>query len=370
MPSHHPLRERLSLGSGALPWAALGQWPTPITSLPLDGHTLWLKREDLSSARYGGNKVRTLEVLLGDALARGVSRVWAAGAYGSNHVVATFAHAPQVGLAVGALVFPQPPSAPAVENLIATASFGAPLVPVANVALLPLAMLRAWHRDRRAGGRPWMMPPGGATALGALGALSAVLELSEQLAAGAAPTPATIVVPVGSTCTTAGLLAGLALARRIGAWRWALPALHAVRVTPWPVTSRLQIVALARRALALLESLRRPHSAHRGSLAPLGLEARLTLDGAQLGAGYGRSTPAGERAAAAVTAAGGPPLDCVYAAKAGAAVRAHWARGGGGPVLLWSTKSSAPPPHGTNGCALPARLARWLADASPHADRE
>jgi hypothetical protein len=58
------------------------------------------------------------------------------------------------------------------------------------------------------------------------------------------------VIAVGSTCTTAGLLAGLQLARAIGVWRWPVPIVHGVRVTPWPVTSRLRTADLARRTLA------------------------------------------------------------------------------------------------------------------------
>ena len=56
------------------------------------------------------------------------------------------------------------------------------------------------------------MPPGGATPIGTFGALSAAFELAEQIEAGLAPRTARIVLAVGSTCTTAGLLAGIALA--------------------------------------------------------------------------------------------------------------------------------------------------------------
>ncbi|MBK7535851.1 MAG: pyridoxal-phosphate dependent enzyme [Myxococcales bacterium] len=374
----HPLRERLNLAPGALPWASLGQWPTPITQLVLEGQPVWLKREDLAHPTYGGNKVRTLEVLLGDAVARGVTTVWAAGAYGSNHAVATLVHAPRVGLTAGALLFPQPASPPAVDNLRSALSLGARVLPVANVAMLPLAMLTTWRRERSAGGAPWMMPPGGASPLGTLGALSAVFELAEQLAHHAAPPPATLVVAVGSTCTTAGLLAGLALAHELDAWPWPLPTVHAVRVTPWPITSSYRISALARRALELLERLRRPSSRRAArSISRAQLAAHLVVDGAQLGGGYGRPTAAGQEAAAAFASAGGPPLDCVYAAKSGAALLGLLRAGHSataGPLLYWSTKSFAPPPVAatrpatktatqTATTAPAAPFARWLASA-------
>ena len=41
-------------------YVSLGEYPTPIEHLPALGD-VWLKREDLSSPIYGGNKIRTLE---------------------------------------------------------------------------------------------------------------------------------------------------------------------------------------------------------------------------------------------------------------------------------------------------------------------
>lgn len=290
--------------------------------------------------------MRTLEVLLGDAAARGVTRVWATGAYGSNHAVATLAHAGRAGLTAGALLFPQPYSAAAAANLRSSLWLGAqrgwPIEPVLSVATLPLAMLAHWQRERRAGQRPWMMAPGGASPLGALGAMSAAFELAAQLRAGEAPPPGTLVVAAGSTCTTAGLLAGLALAQRLGAWPWRRPIVRAVRVTPWPVTSHYRISALAHRTLALADRLR-------GARSGIGrdeLASHLIVDGSQLGRGYGRATAAGDAMTARFAAAGGPALDSVYSAKSAAALCAALAAGdaGAGPLLLWSTKSAAPPP--------------------------
>ena len=65
-----------------MPLEPLGDWPTPLEPLALEGGTIWVKREGDSSPRYGGNKVRTLEAWLGYARARGAGRIWAIGAYG------------------------------------------------------------------------------------------------------------------------------------------------------------------------------------------------------------------------------------------------------------------------------------------------
>jgi D-cysteine desulfhydrase len=356
----HPLSERLGIERRALPWAYIGHWPTPITSLSMDGSTVWIKREDLSHPHYGGNKVRTLEVLLGAAASRGVTRIWSAGAYGSNHVVATLVHASVAGLAAGALLFPQPHSPAAEQNLRSSLSAGAPIVPVIRVAALPFAMLATWHRDRLAGHRPQMMPPGGASPLGALGALSAIFELAEQLHAMRIPPPGSIVVPVGSACTTAGILAGLALVCRLGRWPWPRPTVRSVRATPWPVTSHFRIVSLAKRTVELVENLRGTGS----DITRRELAAHLVVDGEQLGPGYGHGTAAGREAAVAFEIGGGPALDSVYAAKAGAAVRCLLAgrSPSRAPVLLWSTKSAAPAPIGDHMAIAPQQLRRWLAE--------
>ncbi len=332
-----------------IPWIRLGDWPTPIERLSLDGRPVWVKREGASSPRYGGNKIRTLQQWLGHAQGAGAHRIWAMGAYGSNHTVATALHAP-AGLEVGAILFPQPGSPWAIENCGAMIAAGIPIVRLRNVAELPLAALRVARRDRGA----VLMPPGGATPIGAFGAADAVFELAEQLEAGAAPPPRRIVLPVGSTCTTAGLLAGLVLAHAAGVWRWPLPIVHGVRVTPWPVTSALVIAELAQRTIARAVRLGGPRVAFTRDE----LLARLVVDGREIGAGYGRLTA---RARATIAAWPGPRLDGVYSGKAAVALR-RLHRAGLGPLLFWSTKSEVelPPPPPDRLRAAPAKLVRWL----------
>src|SRR5439155_18573871 len=150
---------------------------------------------------YGGNKIRTLEAWLGHARARGARRIWAMGAYGSNHAVATVVHARAIGLDAGAIVFPQPASEWAIENAGALVATGCPIVRLRSVVEVPFA---AAAIARRPGAI--VMPPGGATPVGTIGAVTAAFELAEQIAAGLAPPPGRIVLPVGSTCRTAGLL--------------------------------------------------------------------------------------------------------------------------------------------------------------------
>ncbi len=327
--------------AGRLRFAALGDFPTPVDPLPRSAGIAdgvgFVKRDDLSSSVYGGNKVRTLEVLFARALARGTETIYATGAFGSNHAVATALHAPRVGLRAGALLFPQPASWAALENLRVSAALSFELGALAHWSGLPYAMWRA----RRAAE---VMAPGGATAWGALGYVSAALELASQIAEARLPAPGTVVVGVGSTCTSAGLLLGFQLAHRLGlGFVKAAPRLVSVRVTPWPITSRWRITGLARRTSFLLAELASDPSLKLGR-GQLGKQ--LHVDGDYLGAGYGIPTAAGRAAMRDWSEAGLPPLDTTYSAKAAASFLACCRRGSG-PVLFWSTKSSAPLPHVT-----------------------
>ena len=339
-----------------LPWVRIGHWPTPVE--PLEGLpgarvAVFVKREDRSNPDYGGNKIRTLEPILGLARARGARRIWATGAYGSNHATATVVHAGKAGLRPGIAVFSQPLTIPARDNLLAMLACRPDVALMNSVIELPFTMARLRRQPD-----DFVMAPGAASPRGALGALSAALELGEQIDRGECPLPAGIVVAVGSTCTTAGILAGLHLAARLGAgFRDALPHVTAVRVTPWPVTSRLRIARLAHRTA---RKLARWAGVDPPSLARL--HAGLTVEADFFGGGYGRATGAGYRAIEAFRGASGPPLDVVYSAKSGAVLLELAARPHPGPLLYWATKSSAPLPEpGPDDLAqAPRPLREWL----------
>lgn len=357
--------------SERIPWVELGEFPTPVTPFPggagIPEGTGFVKRDDLSSPVYGGNKVRTLEVLFGDALARGSRTIFATGAYGSNHAVATALHAPRVGLSPRALLFPQPVSWAALENLRVTLASSHAVHALPHWSWLPFSM---WHHARRRDlGGVTLMPPGGASPRGALGYVSAALELAEQIATGVLPEPARIVIGVGSTCTTAGLLVGLDLAKKLGlGFRTTEPELVAVRVTPWPVTSRFRILGLAERTAHLLAAWAKDPALAVGARR---LGQRLSLDTGYLGRGYGRVTETGRAAMRRWAEAGLPPLDTTYSAKSAAAFLSRCERSRG-PTLFWSTKSSAPLPSVSPASLseAPGRALRWIAKAERNLELE
>jgi D-cysteine desulfhydrase len=191
-----------------------------------------------------------------------------------------------------------------------------------------------------------------------MGYVSAALELAEQVRDGQLPEPARIVLPVGSTCTTAGLLVGLRLAQRANiAFTRRIPLVHAIRVTPWPITSPARIVDLARRTSRLLVEL--TGDAALGCRAA-SLREGLVVDGRFLCGGYGRSNAAGAQARD-LLGEFGQTLDSTYSEKAAAGLL-RVSREHEGPLLLWATKSSASLPEVPREvlAAAPARVKRWL----------
>ena len=296
--------------------------------------------------------MRPLETLFGAALSAGKREIVSVGAFGSNHALATALHAPRVGLKAAAIVFPQPPTETAYDNFLRTVTCSSRLVVVPHWSLIPPAI---WLGRR---GERAIMAPGGATPLGALGYVAAGLELGMQIAAAGIDAPRRLYVGIGSTCTTAGLLVGLSHAARLGIGFREPPTLVAVRVTPWPITSRFRVLRLALRTADLLAELAEDASLRRSRDA---LSARLELDGAELGAGYGLPTPDGQRAIEWFREQARFELDTTYSGKSAAAFLRAARQRRDGPLLFWLTKSSAPLPD----AALPtqgvsARARRWL----------
>jgi D-cysteine desulfhydrase len=350
--------------------ASIGAWPTPVESLGelaralgRPGAPLYVKRDDLSSPVYGGNKVRTLDFFFAEALARGLPRIVATGAYGSNHALATVLHAPRVGLSADVALFPQPASRTAALGLATTIAHASRVTDVFHWSTLPFRIAALTLRARRPDDPALVMAPGGSSPLGALGYVLAAFELAEQVRSGALPEPKNVFVGLGSNATTAGLLLGFELAARAGIGFAKAPRLVAVRVTPWPVTSRLRILWLAARTSRLLaERVRDPSAV----VEMRDLTARLRVEGRFLGRGYGYPTAAGLAAIELFRSVGSFELDTTYSAKVVSAFVEAVRGGESGPLLYWSTRSTAPLPPVTARALerAPPRMRAWLERAA------
>jgi D-cysteine desulfhydrase len=318
-----------------LPVSCARQLPTPLE--PLEGlddvlrTPVWVKRDDLTDAAYGGNKTRKLEWLLAEAQAERAGTLVTIGAVGSHHVLATAVHGRRVGLKVEALLVPRGWSDEVEKTTRAALDAGAVLHAVPNLLGAPGQGRQRMNQLRKAGERPFWIPAGGSNATGALGFVEAGLELAEQLVRREGPEPAAILLPYGTGATAAGLAVGLAAAG-------AQIPIVAVRVTERVVATRRR---LRRLVDAVVERLRGQDEGF-PAIASLAW-ALLEVDGAELGKGYGQPTEGG-RLAAKVAAEGGLDLDQTYGAKAFHAIIRRARVAGDRPLLFWHTRGAAPAP--------------------------
>ena len=194
--------------------------PTPLEPLPrltefLGGPRLFVKRDDQTGLALGGNKVRKLEFLAGQALELGCDTLVTIGGVQSNHARQTAAAAARLGMHCE-LLLPRvvPRSTEEYEqsgNVLLDRLFGARLRVVPADQNSPSALERLAAELREGGRKPYVIPTGGSTPHGALGYVEAVSELLAQARDGGLRITA-LVLPVGSAGTAAGILAGLAAA--------------------------------------------------------------------------------------------------------------------------------------------------------------
>ncbi|WP_246794001.1 D-cysteine desulfhydrase family protein [Burkholderia perseverans] len=265
-----------------------------------NGVRLHVKRDDHFALGGGGNKLRKLELHLGQALADGADTVITVGGLQSNHARLTAAAAALAGLRCELVLSRAVPrSDDDYEhngNLLLDALFGATVrIAPDGTPAIDAAQARA-DELRAAGRKVRVIPTGGSTGLGSLGYAACAAEIVEQERALGIEFSG-IVCPNGSGGTQAGLVAGLhALGRRperVLAHGVLAPAPAAAAVT----------VELVEAACALLELAPPPAGAVR-------------VDGAQRGEGYGVPTDGMLAAVRLMARTQGLLLDPVYGGKA------------------------------------------------------
>lgn len=168
------------------PRILLAHLPTPITpvSWDLGPVRLYLKRDDLTGSGLSGNKVRKLEYLIADARARGCDTLVTCGGIQSNHTRATAVAATLCGLRSVVVLSGDEPSE-LDGNLLLSRLVGADvrIVPAMPSAERHARMLQIAAELEQEGLRPYVMPSGGSSEVGALGYCRAAFELAEQLEA-------------------------------------------------------------------------------------------------------------------------------------------------------------------------------------------
>ncbi|HPN34315.1 MAG TPA: D-cysteine desulfhydrase family protein [bacterium] len=196
-----------------LPRFPLAFLPTPVHELKrlsaaLRGPRILIKRDDQTGLCSGGNKTRKLEFLIADALQQKADMVITAGAVQSNHCRQTAAAAVLAGLPCELVLSGTPPEIPNGNHLL-DLFLGARLH-FADRPQRNQRMLQVVEERLAQGKRPYIIPIGGSTGLGALGYCLAMEELNEQLQA--AGEKVDIIITASSS---GGTQAGLALGARL-----------------------------------------------------------------------------------------------------------------------------------------------------------
>jgi 1-aminocyclopropane-1-carboxylate deaminase/D-cysteine desulfhydrase-like pyridoxal-dependent ACC family enzyme len=289
-----------------LPRFALSSFPSPLHRVERLEHALrdlgyahvpriYFKRDDQLSLGLGGNKIRNLEFLIGQALAVGATDVITEGRQQSNHCRLTAAACAKAGLRAHLVLTGDQP-ARFEGNLLLDRLFGA------NVYFTGSddreARQARVHKIVRtledSGAKPFTVQVGGSDARGAVGHVLLAEEIVDQMRV-IGEDPSAIVLATATGGTQAGLLTGT---RALGLRTSVLG--FAVAKTP----DELQ-ADVSRLVRALEDGLRTPSVA----------EADIRVDGRALGDGYGVQTAEAQDAIRLLARNEGVLADPVYTGK-------------------------------------------------------
>ncbi|HEC41889.1 MAG TPA: pyridoxal-phosphate dependent enzyme [Bacteroides sp.] len=199
-----------------IPWISLGDIPTPVEELGsavgMTKGKLWVKRDDLTSPVYGGNKVRKLEYLLADAALRGRKSLITIGGLGSNHALATAVHGYQKGFEVHLCLFDQPFSKYVRRNLAGFLAAGAKIHYCYNLKEAYKYARKLFKDLQKQDKSPYFILSGGTCGLSNVGHVNAAMEVARQVKDGLLPAPEKLFVAAGTCGTISGLIAGLKIA--------------------------------------------------------------------------------------------------------------------------------------------------------------
>lgn len=180
------------------------------------GLEVWVKRDDMTGGAEAGNKIRKLEYLFAEALARGADTVVTCGGLQSNHARATAIVGAQLGLKAVLLLRTTSndldvAAAPLTGNVLLDRMVGAQiqLITPAQYRQRNELMSDVAARLAREGRSPYVILEGGSSGLGAFGYVRAMEEVRRQLDLGlAGGKPFDLVV---HACGSGGTAAGVAL---------------------------------------------------------------------------------------------------------------------------------------------------------------
>jgi 1-aminocyclopropane-1-carboxylate deaminase/D-cysteine desulfhydrase-like pyridoxal-dependent ACC family enzyme len=317
------------------PRVRLATLPTHLERGPiLAGQSqLWVKRDDLTGLGMGGNKARKLEFLCGAAVAAGADCLITVGAGQSNHCRMTAAAGAMLGLEVHLVLAGDRPKV-LEGNQLLSERFGAHQhftgAGPSEWGLLEIAREDLTEELSAQGLKPYSIPIGGSTAVGALGYIVAYQEIVEQAQA-LKISPKTIVFTSSSGGTHAGLVAGRAYLRALGTTD-VLPNLLAIGVAKGVVAGFPSVKELAQEALTI------------AGLPGEVVDEDVEVDARWLGDDYAIATAASRDAITWAAHNGAWVLDDVYTAKgmAGLLGNAKQGRWGSGDDVIFIHTGGSP----------------------------
>jgi len=301
------------MGFEILPRVNLASLPTPLEEARnlrkiIGGPRLFIKRDDQTGLGCGGNKLRKLEFLLGDALHKGADVIVTSGTIQTNHGRLTAAACAKLGLEC-ILVLTETDTGNYEGNRILQELFGARQV-FADVDYsvsphrLDKEKLRAGSEKinqvinhlKKIGKRPYLIPRGGRSLQGTAGYCNAMVELKYQLSK-LGLMPDHIIVPSATCSTLTGILLGSMICT-IDA------KIHGIALSRTPEEGR-----------AMVEEEFNKDSFAMGY--PFRIkQSDITIYGDYIGEGYGKITPEAKTAIKLLARTEGILLDPVYTGKA------------------------------------------------------
>jgi D-cysteine desulfhydrase len=313
--------------------------PTPLHHAPRLSRQLGvpvlLKRDDLTGLGLGGNKLRGLEYIIGDALGQGCDCLVTGAGPQSNWTMLAALSCLRYQIEPHVVCYGTAAADEGNMRLHRWLGVDVRFTGQPDRASVDAGIERVAAELTATGRRPYVVPRGGATPLGALGYVQAAGELARQLDA-LDQQPRALWLAAGSCGTQAGLLAGAAMTG-------APYEVVGVTVSRPASECRERVRALAAGAAAI---------AREGTGAAPAAIPEPNVLGGWLGPGYGIPSAEGQAAARLVAAAEGVFLDPTFGAKAMAALiaqcRAGRVRGtqvflvsGGAPTLFTSAFTAA-----------------------------
>lgn len=199
-----------------LPYVELGAYPTPLHRLPnyekkLNYKGVFIKRDDLTGLGPGGNKARSLEYIIGDALAKGCDTLITAGTVQSNLCTLLACACARYNLHC-VLVHNNDAPVQSTGNLLLNNLLNTESIFFGNITKYERndSMQAVAEKLAAQGRKPYIVHNGATSGLGALGYVRAALEIEHQCRQLQLPVY-TIFVPGGNGGVATGLIYGNAL---------------------------------------------------------------------------------------------------------------------------------------------------------------